>query len=262
MPGFSVCPDCGALAAAHPARSEAPFDHATYRYRSRIVGPLARLVPARLRTPTLFDESEVPIARVETRRPPFRRLLALTVGAATLTAMILGWMELASWLFPPESWTLRFVLFATIQLMGIAALAIVAWLSPGPNVHLWSAGSDPVPLLHVRLKRQSGPYSQLEVETAEGAKVGTLRLHRVRELFFPLATARPLIEIRPTAGPTLHVRRPSRLELGWIFETTDGNVVGTYARNPGLWTRDELCIADPPPCDRRLFIAAMVVARP
>jgi hypothetical protein len=262
--GFSVCPACGSLAPARPlpspADTPAPFDRPIYRYRHRLYGPLARLLQ-RLSAPAIRDASDRVVAHVRARRTPARRLAALAGGALALTGAILALMGLLS-LLPDGGWPMRIVMYTAVPPLVVGALALVARLSPGPDVLVVGAGRDPRLLVRIRPVEEAGATSVLDVEDAEGTRLGTLRLDRVRELVFPLATDRPLIEIEPARGPRLSVRRPSRLGPGWVFETDDGEPVGTYATNAGLLTRDALEIADPPPCDRRLFVAAMVVARP
>lgn len=260
--GFSVCPECGAMAASRPSPpgGTAPFDRPVYRYRFRLYGPIARVLQ-RLKTPAIHDAADREIARVTARRPSLRRFVALFAGAVLLTGMIL----LSMWLLeplPPDGWLVRLAMYAMVPPMLLLSLGTVAWLSPGPDVLVTGAGLDPRLLLRVRPVDESGFTSVLEVEDTEGISLGTLRLNRVRDLLFPLGHRAPLIEIEPKRGPRLRVRRPSAFMPGWVFETEDGAAVATYALNPGLLTRDELDIVEPPPCDRRLLVAAMLVARP
>lgn len=260
--GLSVCPECGAMAPTGgiaPGRT-APFDRSVYRYGARLYGPAARLAQ-RLRAPAIHDGADRPIARVKARRPSARRLGALASGALVLTGAILLMMWLLGAL-PPDGWLVRIAMYALVPPALVLALSVVARLSPGPDILVTGAGADPRLLMRVRPLEEAGPWSTLAVEDAEGVPIGTLRLHRVRELIFPLGHRAPLIEIEPARGPSLAVRRPSAFMPGWVFERGDGTTVATYALNPGLLGKDELTIAEPPPCDRRLLIAAMVIARP
>ncbi|HJL15597.1 MAG TPA: hypothetical protein RMH99_08080 [Sandaracinaceae bacterium LLY-WYZ-13_1] len=261
--GFSVCPECGTLAPSHapvaPDATPAPFDRPIYRYRARLHGPLARLLQ-RMRTPAIRDAADRVVAQVQTR-PSMGRFVALGAGAAVFTGAVVALLALLAML-PDERWIQRLVLYATVPALLVGCLALVAWLSPAPDRIVVGAGGDPRLLMHVRPVDAAGGASVLEVEDAEGVTLGTLRLHRVRELIFPLGSRRPLIEIAPARGPALVVRRPSAFLPGWVFETADGEAVGSYGTNPGLLARDQLEIAEPPACDRRLFVAAILVARP
>lgn len=253
---FAVCPECGGVVGGEAGLAP-PFDRSVYRYGARLAGMgvlLAKLGPKLVR-----DEADRPIARVHPRRAPLRRLFALAAGSVTFVALTLAYAWLVSQV--ADGWLLLPLALGVIAIL-VAALGVVCLLSPGPDALLVAAGHDPRLLVRVRPTHDGWARSTLAVEDGDGTELGTLVLDRFRNVIYPLGALGPVAELHPAGGPRLLVTRQGAWTPGLVLAGEDGEVVATYGCNPGLLGPDELSVIDPPPCDRRLFVAALMVLRP
>jgi hypothetical protein len=253
-PGFSVCGACGAMLGGDAG----PFDRTSFRYRSRLYG-LPLLWFQKLSTPIVRDGADRPIARVE--RPfSLRRAGAIVIGAMVFVAALLAYLWMVGDLLPDGWLGAQLIVLPGVLAIVALTLAIVALLSPGPEARLVSLGRMPHTLVRFRSVRDGWTESELEVEDGGGARIGSVVVHRLRNVLWPLSWLGPIATL--SAGATrVDVTRPSPLKSGLHF--LEGNdVVATFACNQGVLARDALEISDPPPLDPRLFVTAMIVTRP
>jgi hypothetical protein len=250
---FAVCPECGA-----PARSSTPplvFRGAVYRYGARIagLGPLAR----KLGSPIVRDGDGRAIARVEPRRAPVRRTIAVGLGAA---AFVVSSVALGAAL--PIEGAVGFAarVLGVLVLLGLS-LALVTALSPAPDLLLVAAGPDPTLLLRVRPTRHGFARTTLVVEDGEGAELGSMELDRLRNVVLPLSLLGPVATVQSREGPRVVARRAG-LAPSMTLVTDDGTVLGRLGPGAGLVSADELRLdVEPCPVDPRLLVAALVLLR-
>lgn len=254
MSGLAVCAGCGARIGGSDA---GPFDRTSFRYRSRLYGaPLVLF--QKLSTPVVRDGGDRPIARVE-HRFRLRRAGAILVGALVFVATLLAYVWAIGEL--PDGWLAsRLAMLPGIVLVLGTSLSVVALLSPGPEARLVSIGREPRTLLRFFSTRDGWTASELDVEDGDGVKIGTVVLHRFRNSLWPLGWHRPIATLSDGSA-SVDVKRASPFFSGIHFRQAE-DLVGTFACNAGILTRDALEIADPPPVDPRLFVTAMIVARP
>lgn len=253
MRGMEICPSCGALQLE--AGPDPAFQRTTFLRARRLFGLADRLAPG------VFDAGGRPLAHAMRTTRAWRMVLAWMAGAAALTALLLIDVMLLGALLGSA----RVITYALAPLELWVALGVVAWLRPSPTLTLLSAdlsgGSSPRVLLRVVPEARRGFVSVLRLESGEGATLGTLSLHRLRELVYVLSHARPLMTITPARGAEVAVRRASAWRPGWVFEQ-GGEPIASYGLNGGFRTREVLDVPDPEAVDPRLLVAATLLARP
>lgn len=254
MRGMEICPSCGAL-----QLEDGPdplFQRTSFQRARRFVGRLADRI-----SPAVLDAGGQPLARAMRTTSSFRMVLAWLGGAAALSALLLLDVMLLGALLGSGK-VITYVL-APLELW--IAMGVVAWLRPSPTLTLFTADvsreQPPRVLLRVAPEARRGFVSVLRVESGEGAVLGTIALHRLREVVYVLSNARPLMTIAPAHGREVVVRRASAWRPGWVFEQ-GGEPVASYGLNGGFQTRDELDVPDPQAVDPRLLVAATLLARP
>jgi hypothetical protein len=254
MAGFALCARCGARADSSSQTN--PFKGPVYRFGARVpgFGPLAR----KLGSPVVRDGAGRPVARVQPRRAPVRRAVALMVGAAS---WVTGAGLLARTLMPVDDAVSLLLLALGVLGLLVGALVVVSMLSPGPDVLLVATGLDPRLLLRVRPTHEGWARSTLQVEDGDGVELGALELHRVRNVVWPLALLGPVAVSRPDGGTSLRVRRRG-LGPSLSIEREDGTAIAAVGASPEPFGADELRILDRGSVDPRLLVAALVVLRP